>query len=48
VPGQAHPNRIKMTFFRLPDGSVRQLGERSTDDGKTWSVTFDLLYRKKG
>lgn len=34
----------KMTFTKLPDGSVRQLGENSTDDGKTWSTTFDFKY----
>jgi len=28
------------------DGSVRQLWETSTDDGKTWVVAFDGLYRK--
>ena len=29
------------------DGSVRQLWETSTDDGKTWAVAFDGLYRKR-
>lgn len=34
----------KMTFSKLPDGSVRQHGEDSTDDGKTWTTTFDFKY----
>ena len=47
VPGQGQPDRIKMTFLRLEDGSVRQFGEVSKDGGQTWTVTFDLVYRKK-
>ena len=27
------------------DGSVRQFGEQSTDEGKTWTPSFDLTYR---
>ena len=34
----------KMTFTKMPDGSVRQHGEGSTDDGKTWTTTFDFKY----
>jgi tetratricopeptide (TPR) repeat protein len=34
----------RMTFTKLPDGNVRQHGEASTDDGKTWSTTFDFKY----
>ena len=34
----------KMTYSKLPDGSVRQHGESSTDDGKTWTTTFDFKY----
>jgi tetratricopeptide (TPR) repeat protein len=37
----------KMTFTRLPDGKVRQLGETSTDGGKTWTVAYDLIYVPK-
>jgi hypothetical protein len=29
------------------DGSVRQLWESSEDQGKTWKVQFDGIYRKK-
>jgi hypothetical protein len=37
----------KMTFSRLPNGDVRQFGENSADDGKTWTTSFDLTYTKK-
>ena len=37
----------KMTFSRLPNGDVRQHGESSTDDGKTWTTTFDFTYVRK-
>lgn len=38
---------VRMEFTSNGDGSVRQLYEGSTDDGKTWSVYFDGLYIKK-
>ena len=34
----------RMTFSKLPDGNVRQHGEGSTDEGKTWTTTFDFKY----
>ena len=34
----------RMTYSKLADGSVRQHGESSTDEGKTWSTTFDFKY----
>ncbi|MGB7209719.1 MAG: tetratricopeptide repeat protein [Pyrinomonadaceae bacterium] len=37
----------KMTFSKLPSGDVRQHGENSTDDGKTWTTSFDFIYAKK-
>ena len=37
----------KMTFSKLPNGDVRQFGENSADDGKTWTTTFDLTYSRK-
>ncbi len=44
-PGQSRvPARLTLT--PLPDGSVRQLGENSTDGGKTWTVLYDLTYAK--
>ena len=37
----------KMTFSKLPNGDVRQHGENSTDEGKTWTTSFDLTYSRK-
>lgn len=37
-------NRI--TWFNNKDGSVRQLWEYSIDEGKTWQVAFDGMYKK--
>jgi hypothetical protein len=37
----------RLTFFRQPDGSVRQYSERSADGGKTWTVNYDLIYPKR-
>ncbi|HEX6125049.1 MAG TPA: hypothetical protein VFZ23_06705 [Pyrinomonadaceae bacterium] len=34
----------RMTFSKLPDGNVRQHGETSNDDGKTWTTSFDFKY----
>ncbi|ABF42839.1 Tetratricopeptide repeat protein [Candidatus Koribacter versatilis Ellin345] len=36
-----------LTFSKFPDGSVRQFSQSSTDDGKSWSVEYDFIYRKK-
>ena len=37
----------RLSFFNLKDGKVRQFGEISSDDGKTWTTEYDLEYRKK-
>ncbi len=37
----------KLTFTKLEEDKVRQLGERSDDEGKTWTVEYDLEYRRK-
>ena len=37
----------RMTFSKLADGSVRQHGENSVDDGKTWSTAYDFKYVPK-
>lgn len=36
----------RITWIPNADGSVRQHWETSTDDGKTWSTSFDGLYRR--
>jgi len=38
------PSRLSWTANA--DGSVRQVWEKSTDGGKTWTVVFDGLYTK--
>ena len=37
----------KITFFKLKENKVRQLGEISSDEGKTWTTEYDLEYRPK-
>lgn len=36
----------RTTLTPNEDGSVRQLIEISTDDGMTWTATFDAVYRR--
>ncbi|MBN8567998.1 MAG: hypothetical protein J0M18_00080 [Ignavibacteria bacterium] len=36
----------RLTFYKNDDGTVRQLGEVSSD-GKEWQISYDLLYKKK-
>jgi len=45
--GPGGPARQKLTFFPNADGTVRQLWESSRDNGATWTVVFDGLYRKQ-
>jgi len=40
--------RRRLTFYPLGPDEVRQLGERSEDEGKTWKVDYDLDYRRVG
>lgn len=37
----------KMTLYNLGPDQVRQLSQRSTDDGQTWNVNYDFLYVRK-
>lgn len=46
APTAAH-QIVRMTYTPLPDGSVRQFGENSTDHGLSWQTAFDLIYRRK-
>ena len=36
---------VRMSYSRNSDGSVRQFGEQSTDEGENWSPSFDFTYR---
>jgi hypothetical protein len=37
----------KLTFTRETIDMVRQVGERSNDEGKTWTTEYDLVYKRK-
>ena len=37
----------RLTFTKLDNDKVRQFGELSIDDGKTWATEYDLEYRRK-
>jgi uncharacterized protein (TIGR02246 family) len=37
----------RLAFFKLGAGKVRQLSERSSDGGKTWTVNYDLIYSRR-
>jgi hypothetical protein len=36
---------VRISYSKNADGSVRQFGEQSTDEGKNWKPSFDLTYR---
>lgn len=36
----------RLTFTKLSNDKVRQFGEMSNDEGKTWNVEYDLEYRR--
>lgn len=36
---------VRMNYRRNPDGSVRQWGEVTQDEGKSWSPSFDFTYK---
>lgn len=37
----------RLTFTKISEDKVRQFGERSNDGGSTWTVEYDLEYRRK-
>jgi hypothetical protein len=37
----------RLTFTKIDVDKVRQFGERSDDEGKTWTTEYDLEYRRK-
>jgi tetratricopeptide (TPR) repeat protein len=41
------PGKLRMSFFKLPEGKVRQFGELSLDGGGAWTPQFDLTYVPK-
>ncbi len=47
VNGPGKDALIRMSYIPQTDGSVRQLGEQSTDHGLTWGPNFDFIYKKR-
>lgn len=45
-PGQAGSLQ-RMSYRPKPDGAVQQLGEVSTDGGKSWQPGYDYIYRRR-
>jgi tetratricopeptide (TPR) repeat protein len=43
-----HQTLIRMTFTPIDRNTVRQFGEISSDGGKTWATSFDLMYHRRG
>ncbi len=47
MPGDPDTAQRRMTFRRQPDGTVRQIVERSSDGGATWTTSIDLVYTRR-
>jgi hypothetical protein len=46
--GQNGKNFLRrLSFYKLSIDKVRQHGERSDDEGRTWTTEYDLEYRRK-
>jgi tetratricopeptide (TPR) repeat protein len=50
--GESHPrtgpaSKIRMTLFNQGPDRLRQLGESTNDEGKTWTISYDLTYTRK-
>lgn len=42
-----NPVSNRITWTPKADGTVRQLWETSSDEGRTWSTAFDGMYRRR-
>ncbi len=47
VKDEKNPYLERLTFFNLGKNKVRQFDEKTTDNGKTWTVQYDLTYNRK-
>lgn len=47
MTAQGQITQSRLTFTLNDDGTVRQLFESSTDEGKTWTSSFDGLYKRR-
>ena len=45
--GNTPATELRLTFSPVDPTTVRQLGERSIDGGRTWSTTYDFLYHRR-
>ncbi|HEX5182880.1 MAG TPA: hypothetical protein VFW19_06975 [Allosphingosinicella sp.] len=45
VLGPGRSALVRMTYTREAAGAVRQKGDTSVDDGRSWQAAFDFLYR---
>jgi len=48
VKTDSGPELNRLSFTPLQHDLVRQHGEVSRDDGKTWSTTYDFYYHRRG
>jgi hypothetical protein len=46
-PATGKPQQQRITWTPNADGTVRQFWDTSDDDGKTWVVSFDGIYRRQ-
>ena len=46
-PATSKPQQQRITWTPNADGTVRQLWDTSDDDGKSWVISFDGLYRRQ-
>ncbi|MEQ1725343.1 MAG: hypothetical protein ABL882_05380 [Sphingopyxis sp.] len=47
VNGPGQDALIRMTYTRAADGSVIQRGDASTDQGRSWTLSFLFTYRRE-
>jgi tetratricopeptide (TPR) repeat protein len=47
VKANGQPQLIRMSYTPLSPDKVRQFGETSDDDGKTWQRAYDIIYDRK-
>jgi tetratricopeptide (TPR) repeat protein len=48
IPQPSGPNmRRHLQFFNLAPDTVRQVSQKSTDGGKTWTVEYDFTYHRR-
>jgi hypothetical protein len=46
-PGGSERVPTRLSFFQQGPDTVRQLSESTSDGGKTWTVNYDLIYKRR-